>query len=113
MVTWIAGKRGCSAGNRGRLWIADRCGGLVGADSLYFNCLHIHIQFSHSCPTLLFVITCPKRWWDVCEHTYSERRWWWSFRSVEKHATRPRCLSRSPLRSIKLWGFLDSHKLKK
>ncbi|EYC31795.1 hypothetical protein Y032_0003g1243 [Ancylostoma ceylanicum] len=28
MVTW-------SAGNRGLLWIADRCGGLVGADSLY------------------------------------------------------------------------------
>ncbi|EYC27457.1 hypothetical protein Y032_0009g740 [Ancylostoma ceylanicum] len=35
MVTWSAGKRGCSAGKRGRLWIPDRCGGLVGADSLY------------------------------------------------------------------------------
>ncbi|EYB93436.1 hypothetical protein Y032_0182g891 [Ancylostoma ceylanicum] len=35
MMTWSAGKRGCSADNRGRLWIADRSGGLVGADSLY------------------------------------------------------------------------------
>ncbi|EYC30514.1 hypothetical protein Y032_0005g2690 [Ancylostoma ceylanicum] len=47
MVTWSAGKRGCSAGNRGRLWIADRCGGLVGADSLYIIAPLVFVRGIH------------------------------------------------------------------